>query len=92
MLSTGMGIVVQNFSTTRNPFIYKGFSKIGTNLFGGVERKIHIEIFITIRKMQVLRIVMGIICAVIGMMLVNKFYQPIADRITEKFKKKRENN
>lgn len=37
-------------------------------------------------------IVMGIICAVIGMLLVNKFYQPIADRITDKFKKKRENN
>lgn len=34
----------------------------------------------------------GILCAVIGMLLVNKFYQPISDRITEKFKKKRENN
>lgn len=34
----------------------------------------------------------GILCAVIGMVLVNKFYQPISDRITEKFKKKRENN
>ena len=37
-------------------------------------------------------IVMGIICAAIGMVLVNKFYQPISDKITEKFKKKRENN
>lgn len=34
----------------------------------------------------------GILCAVIGMLLVNKFYQPISDRITEKFKTKRENN
>jgi undecaprenyl-diphosphatase len=37
-------------------------------------------------------IVMGIICAVIGMLLVNKFYQPIADKIGGKFNKKRENN
>lgn len=75
MLSTGMGIVVQNFSTTRKPFIYKGFSKIGTNLFGGVERKIHREIFITIRKMQVLRIVVGIIWGKVRIILFLLFFR-----------------
>lgn len=37
-------------------------------------------------------ILLGVICAVISALLINRFYQPIADRITEKFKKKRENN
>lgn len=36
--------------------------------------------------------IIGIICAVIGAVLVNRFYQPIADRINEIIKKKRENN
>ena len=37
-------------------------------------------------------IVMGILCAVIGMLLVNKIYEPLSDRLNALIKKKQEKN
>ncbi len=86
------GHTVSSFAAATGLFIYHRRLGIAALIWAFLIAFSRLYMYVHYPTDVIAGMLIGILCAVIGMVLVNKFCQPIADRINEKLKKKRENN